>query len=177
VAYAASDSALLGGIPASDTATMQKYFDDAADEMDATLGFLYETPITKTHEGGSLPRPVVLILARINRFLASGRYIMAVASAGEDGQVNAYGYSLVKEAQTALNSIAQGEVELDAVRLPNPGSSRRTPRVANAEDESNVDAFYDAFTGFWPSQKKGMIFDPNFPKNIGQREAEWIRGW
>ena len=177
MAYATSDSALLGGIPATDPDTLSKYFDDAADEIDATLGFVYETPITNSADGGSLPRPVQLILARINRFLASGRYIMAVAAGGEDNTVNAYGWSLIKEAQAALASLASGATELDAVRLPNPGDQRKNPAIANAEDGSNVDAFYDSFTGFWPSQKKGMIFDPNFPKNVGEREAEWIRGW
>jgi len=177
VAYATSDSALLGGVPVVDPTDLDKYFEDAADEIDATLGFVYETPITKSAAGGALPRPVELILARINRFLASGRYIMAVASAGEQGTVHAYGWSLIKEAQGALAALAAGANELDAVRLPNPGAQRKNPAINNAEEQSNVDAFYDAFTGFWPGQKKGMIFDPNFPKNIGEREAEWVRGW
>lgn len=177
MAYASPDSALLGSIPVVNPDDLTKYFDDAADEIDAALGFHYETPITKAADGNALPRPVELILARINRFLASGRYIMAVASGGEEGSVHAYGWSLIKEAQSALASIASGVNELDAIRLPNKGAARRTPGIVNAEDGSNVDAFYDSFTGFWPSQKKGMIFDPNFPKNIGEREAEWIRGW
>ena len=174
MAYAEPDSALLGGVPGNPD-DLQKYFDDAADEIDATLGFVYETPITRSAEGGSLPRPVELILARINRFLASGRYIMAVASAGEEGNVHAYGWSLVKEAQAALTGLASGANELDAIRLPNPGTGRRRPAIANAEAQSNVDAFYGAFTG--NQANPGMMFDPTFPSNLAAQEAERLRGW
>jgi hypothetical protein len=177
VAYASPESALLGGVPLVNPDDLTKFFDDAADEIDATLGFIYETPVTKSAKGGPLPRPVELILARINRFLASGRYIMAVASAGEEGNVHAYGWSLVKEAQAALAGLASGANELDAVRLPNPGAGRRAPAIANKEEASNVDTFYDAFTGQTYGQRSGMMIDPAFPRTIGEREAEWTRGW
>lgn len=175
MSYATPDSGLLGGIPVGAGTDLKSYFDDAADEIDAAIGFIYKTPVTTGADGGSLPRPVSLILKRINRYLASGRYIMAVASGGEDNGLHAYGLSLVKEATQALTGIASGANELTAERIPDPNEARRTPAIQNAEAQSNVDAFYGAFTQ--GSSQQGMIFDPNFPRDLIQRESEWTRGW
>lgn len=173
--YAQPDSGLLGGIPVGAGTSLQSYFDDAADEIDAAIGFTYKTPVATGGDGGPLPRPVTLILKRINRYLASGRYIMAVASGGEDNGLHAYGLSLVREAQAALGRIAEGDNVIDAERIIDKDKERLAPKIQNAEAKSNVDAYYDAFT--WASTEDGMIFDPNFPRSLGAREAEWTRGW
>jgi hypothetical protein len=173
--YAPVESGLLGGIPVAVGTNLQAYFDDAADEIDAAIGLVYETPVTVAADGGSLPRPVSLILKRINRYLASGRYIMAVASAGEDSGVHAYGMSLVREAQAALAQIAEGGNELDAKRHNNPDQARRAPGILNKDSRSNVDDFYDAYTSNQPN--KGQMFDPFFPRTLVERETEYLRGW
>lgn len=161
--YATPDSGLLGGIPVADPNQLSAYFQDAADEIDAAIGILYETPVTKSGGGGPLPRRVTLLLARINRYLASGRYILAVAAAGEDSGLHAYGRSLVADASAALKNIVTGSSELDALRIPDPGLGRRGPRLVNAESKSNVDEFYKNMTGGF-LHEDGMVFAPT-PEN------------
>lgn len=170
--YATPDSGLLGGIPVADPSQLDAYFQDAADEIDAAIGFMYQTPVTRGAGGGVLPRPTGLVLARINRYLASGRYILAVAAAGEDSGLHAYGRSLVSDASTALKNIVSGANELDALRIPNEGAERRGPRVVNAESKSNVDAFYANMTGGDPTHEPGMVFSPT-PLNPWEASRGW----
>ena len=170
--YAEAESGLLGGIPVADQTQLTAYFQDAADEIDAAIGLIYQTPVTKSANGGVLPRPVQLTLARINRYLASGRYILAVAAAGEDSGLHAYGRSLVADASAALKNIVNGSVDLDALRIPNEGAERQGPRIANAEPRSNVDAFYENMTSGSFVHEDGMIFSPT-PEN----PWEQVRGY
>lgn len=150
---------LTGPIPLPRSLDPEKYVQDASDEIDTQLGFVYEVPIVAT-EGVTLPRPVTLLLKRINNLIASGRVIMAAAGATQDSDVNAYGRSLVAEGQAALASIAKGIIVLEgAKRLPDEGQETVGPRISNAEVASNVDAFYGYNTG-----ADGMIFDSSFPR-------------
>lgn len=151
---------LTGPIPLPRSLDPEKYVQDAADEIDTQLGFVYETPIAPEEGSSALPKPVSLLLKRINNLIASGRVIMAAAGPTQDSAVNAYGRSLVTEGQAALASIARGAIVLEgAKRLPDEGLETTGPRISNAEVGSNVDAFYGAYT-----PPGGMMFDTSFPR-------------
>lgn len=143
VAYSEVADLLTGKIPTPSSLDPQKYVDDATDEIDSKIGLIYKTPID-LGEFSDVPRPVRLLLKRINNFLASGRLILAVASPQEQANLHAYGWSLVREATAALDSIASGEVTIDgAERLTDDTVAITAPLISNVDSESNVEAFYD----------------------------------
>lgn len=159
VAYCETVDLLIGDIPVSGALDPAKYVQDAADEMDSKIGFVYETPID-VDPSSSTPRPVILLLKRINAHLASGRLILAATIPAEGDRLNAYGRTLVRESEEAIEAIASGEIILDGVprgtmTLP----YKAVPLIANGDAESIVDAFYDRVvnpnyqypsTSFWP---------------------------
>lgn len=154
--YSQSGDMLLGEIPPSSTTSTDKYVQDAADEIDSKLGFRYVTPLVLTNA----PRPVQLLVKRISNLLASGRYVLAVASPQEQPQLHAYGLSLVREATDALDKIATGEIELPGVELmPTTDQPTTAPMIANKDDESSVDAFYDRVAN--PNYYYPYPHDPN----------------
>lgn len=167
VAYAEADTLLLGGIPAHDDTELQKFVDDAADEIDSILGVIFETPISKRPDGLPLDRPASLTLVRINRYLASGRYILARAASGEEDGLHTYGSRLVREALDALRDIASGKVNFLARKLPDLTAVNKGPRIANTEERSNVDAFYEAQTG-----SDRMMYGTPSPYRLGRLESE-----
>lgn len=144
MAYSSDSDLLIGNIPLPGYISPTKIVDDAADEIDSQLGFIYVTPIS-AYEGGPLTRPARLLLKRINNNLASGRLILQLASSDENRQVHAYGWQLIEEATAALKCIREGEVVLEgAERLPNAVTEAVTvPLIANVDSESSVEAFYD----------------------------------
>lgn len=122
-----------------------KVVQEAADEMDSRLGFLYKLPLRPPAGALALPDYQVLLLKQINNKLASGRLIMQVAIAGEDRSLHAYGLRLVTEATNDLMLLANGEVSLSAVRQPvTEGVPDRTPAIFNHDEESAVDMFESA---------------------------------
>jgi len=144
VAYSAVEDLLTGNVPTPQYLSPQKYVDDAADEIDSKIGFLYTTPINIS-TGTDVPRPACLLLKRINNFLASGRLLLAAAAGQEDSQLHAYGWSLVQEATAALNQIASGEIPIDGAEKIDTGDLAVVTAVIinNLDAESNVEAFYD----------------------------------
>lgn len=152
--YADPDMRLVGNIPARAELELAGFYDDAADEIDAILGSEFDTPVTVAQDGTSLPRTVSLILRRVNRFLATGRYILAVTAGGEDTQLQAYGASLIREALTALQQILSGTISINAKRLSGDASRvGRQPAVSNTDAASQVDTFYNNFTPVWEPQQ------------------------
>jgi hypothetical protein len=144
MAYSATTDLLNGNIPLPSYVNTQKYVDDAADEIDSKIGFIYQTPIDVT-TNSLVPRPARLLLKRINNFLATGRILMAVDAGGEEVQVHAYAASLIRDANAALDMIVSGDVIIEgAVRLDTGDAAQVTAIIVNNLDpESNVEAFYD----------------------------------
>lgn len=167
MAYAEPDTLLLGGIPARNEVELLQFVNDAADEIDSILGGVFETPVTDRADGLPLDRPALLTLTRINRYLASGRYILAVGASGEDDSLHSYGNRLVREALDALRDIVNGKVLFDARRLPDPNAQYKGPSIIHAEAESNVEAFYSAYTG-----SDRMMFGTPPSYGIGRLETE-----
>ena len=144
MAYCEVVDLLIGDLPTSAALSPQKYVDDAADEIDSKIGFVYETPID-TAAGGSTPRPVVLLLKRLNAHLATGRMILAATIIAEDERLNAYGARMVADAELAISQIATGAMVLDGA-IPsglNALPAAHIPMILNKDSESAVDAFYD----------------------------------
>ncbi len=143
-AYSAVEDLLTGNIPTPVYLDSQKFVNDAADEIDSKIGFLYVTPIDIGDT--DIPRPARLLLKRINNFLASGRLILAAAAGQEDSQLHAYGWSLIQEATAAVNQIAMGEIPIEgAVKVDADTDTAAVTAVIinNLDPESNVEAFYN----------------------------------
>ena len=144
MAYCEIVDLLIGDLPTSLALSPQKYVNDAADEIDSKIGFVYETPIP-VDTFDPTPRPVVLLLKRLNAHLATGRMILAATIIAEDEQLNAYGKRMVEDAELTLVHISTGQLLLDGVltsglsALPAP----HVPMIMNKDTESAVDAFYD----------------------------------
>lgn len=145
MAYSEEADLLLGDLILSPTLDKQKFIDEAADEINAKLGWLYvlplapvgADPVTAT-SWEDLATHEVLTLKTINNRLASGRLILTLDIAGEGTQLHAYGWYLVREALSDLMAIANGQVDLNAIRV-NPvesGYADRTPGITNEDDES-----------------------------------------
>lgn len=144
MAYCTVGDLLIGSIPLPTYMDANKLIEDAANEIDSKIGWLYDTPIDVS-TGGPLVRPARLMLLRINAALASGRIILAVASPEEKSNLHSYGWSLIREANGAINVIADGTVPLEGATLINPVEVEHepVPLIDNLDSESQVEAFYD----------------------------------
>lgn len=143
MAYCQTTDLLTGNIPTPAYMSPQKFVDDAADEIDSKIGFVYETPVDIS-DVSPVVRPARLLLKRINVFLATGRLLMAAASAGEDVSLHAYAKKMVDDATTALDAIFAGDLVIEGATLLNPASEDATkaPMWSNPDIESAVDSFY-----------------------------------
>jgi phage gp36-like protein len=145
VAYCTVEDLLIGDIPTSDVLSPTKYVNDAADEIDSKIGFRYDTPIPVAGSS-STPRPVVLLLKRLNSHLASGRLILAATILSEDTELNAYGKALVEESMQVIDALALGKVVLGGVDPVDASIMPVIPPkvlIANHDATSAVDDFYD----------------------------------
>ncbi len=167
--YSEVEDLLLGELQQPENSNCSKYVQDATDEIDSKLGFIYVTPITVDPNEF---RATVLLLKRINNWLASGRLILANAASREDQYLNAYGKSLVVEATEALNALTSGTMPLPGATPLNPDDSQATgPIINNLDVQSNVESFYDFVTDPYPSQYWPEAYPPGtiFPGSQGGR--------
>lgn len=163
-AYCLVTDLLTGNIPVPANLSPQKFVDDAADEIDSKIGFVYETPIDVT-TGSTVPRPARLLLKRVNVHLATGRLLLAAAAGQEDSQLHAYGWSLIKEATAALEQIANGSIPITGAELlPSADGVVTAIIVDNLDPESSVEAFYDrianpnySYTGYYLTPNSGGL--------------------
>ena len=141
--YSETSDLLTGSMNVPASLDAQKYVDDASDEIDSVIGFRYTTPIDMSNSSLVI-RPARLLLKRVANFLATGRLIMAAAVTQEDKQLNAYGASLVAQAQAILTQIAAGDIVLPGAEEGSDSPPIQSgPLIYNKDAESNVDAFYD----------------------------------
>lgn len=130
-------------LPASISA--QAYVNAAADEIDASIGFRYETPIS-LDENVAVNRPVMLLLKTVNAWLATGRILLTMSRTSEDSSLDALGNYYVKGALARINQIAGGDIVLvNAVQITQGASTFKGPTIVNGDSESLVDAFYSNF--------------------------------
>lgn len=139
--YCLKQDLLTGDIPLPSYVSPEKFIQDAADEIDSQIGFLYVTPVDIS-DAGTTSRPVRLLLKRLNSWIATGRLLMAANAAG--GEIHNYGSRLVREATASVNAIEKGQLVLEgAEKSPLSGDEQvGAPQWANVDSESNVEAFY-----------------------------------
>lgn len=140
MAYSEESDLLLGDLMISARFDKKKFVDDAADEINSKLGFIYTLPLAGPGEPSTpLPAHELLLLKGINNKLASGRLILTQAVAAEQQSLHAYGLRLVTEAMNDLMLIANGVVDLTAVKK-NLGDAVRdnAPSIHNHDAESAV---------------------------------------
>ena len=148
MSYCTTADLLLGDISTSTALDPAKYVNDAADEIDSKIGFRYQTPVANT-----APRPVLLLLKRLNAHLATGRLILAATISANQEELNAYGASLVNDAMLTLTAIAEGEMPLPGTTVNpdiptvDPDDPSLLPILhSNLDPVSQVEAFYAGVT-------------------------------
>lgn len=171
MAYSTTQDLLTGDLRLPDYISAQKFVDDAADEIDSRIGFMYATPVNIPNLL-AVPRlrPVALLLKRLNTFLASGRLIMATDVSGEKGRVHNYGLTLVRDANLALDNIVAGKVPLNIPPAdPDSPFASTGPSQYNKDPESNVDAFYDRIAAPLPFAERDAVPEVFLERFFGER--------
>lgn len=140
-AYCKVTDLLVGDLELSARVDPQAFVDNASDEINSKLGYLYVVPI----DTNAVPNFIALRLKSINAKIATGRLIMAITSGGEDDTVNAYGLALYKEGTMDLACIVSGREELTGATAAATDTSTdgNAPSILVADAQSGVDAFYD----------------------------------
>lgn len=134
---------LYGNIPAP--SNIGEFVNAAAEEIDSRLGLQYVTPVVLDINNPK-QRPAVLLLKRINSWLAAGRSILALDAGGEDDQIHQYGKSLVDQSLMALDQIVDGTILLPGADPVTPDEQRVTGPIASfADDASLVESYGDTF--------------------------------
>lgn len=143
MSYSTEEDLLLGDMVISPSLDRQKFINDASDEIDSKLGWLYELPLRAVSPATELPGYQLLTLKGINNKLASGRLILTLDISGEGTTLHAYGWQLIREAREELMVLANGEAALAAVRTgPDPTiGSDKIPAIRNYDEESLLTAY------------------------------------
>lgn len=137
-----------------------KYITSAAEEMDSRIGLLYETPIEIDDADQEKYRATITFLRSINTRLASGRILMAAASALELTTVHAYARNLVEGALADLKLIEDRKYILQGAKEnTNPPEAYVSSRAYsyNQDPVSAVDAFYAVVDPAYGDPKKASF--------------------
>lgn len=145
-AYCATEDLRVGDIPAPMGRTAEQYIKGAAEEIDAALGHLYVTPFV-IDDTEPKNRPTILFLKKVNWLLASARYVLDAAVAGEQATLNAYGLGMLKEATAMLKTVIGEELVLTGAEMidnsdPDAQKPFTGPAIFNEDPESLVQGFY-----------------------------------
>lgn len=144
VTYCNAGDLLIGDIELSSMLSEESFVRDAAQEMDARLGFVYILPIV------GIPAHAQTLLKQINARLASGRLLMSIAAPAEDNSVHRYGEWLIKQAYDDLYAICNGSIILGSATLA-PDPTPNSASIVNYDEESAFDQFYNTTMGNTPS--------------------------
>lgn len=141
--YSESSDLLIGNVPLPPYINADTYIQNASDEIDAVIGTMYVTPVQIADSPDT--RSSRLILKKACNMLASGRIIMAMDAGGQDSDLHKYGRYLVSEAEKIVQAIMAGSMYLNGATPLNSASAGTAPVIVNADDKSQVDAFYDNY--------------------------------
>jgi hypothetical protein len=143
-AYCATEDLRTGDIAVPSYTSKEQYIKNAAEEIDAAVGHLYVTPFA-IDETVPANRPSVLFLKKLNWLLASGRFVLDVAAAGEMDNLHAYGKRMLDEAAAMLKYLTSEELVLvGATKIESDDEQKgfTGPMIHNEDPESLVEAFY-----------------------------------
>lgn len=131
-----------GDIRVPSYTSREQYIQNAAEEIEIALGHLYVTPFTISDIPAN--RPTIKFLKKVNWLLASGRFILDVAAAGEQDNLHAYGKRMLDEAMVMLADAVSGKITLDGMTpIPRTDDTDwRGPHIHNEDAESLVESFY-----------------------------------
>lgn len=142
VPYCEEKDLLLGDMQVPRTVSKAEWIQSAADEMDAWIGQVYVIPIP-LDPMDSAHQADILLLKKINQFLATGRIIVASNAAHQDNRLHAYGQQLIDDARQELARITAGRTLLEAAEPLVQVEMRKSPLLITHRDETSyVDAFY-----------------------------------
>jgi hypothetical protein len=162
--YSDVDDLLIGATALPKGMEPQKYVDDAANEIDSKIGFIYVTPVDIS-ETSTTKRPVRLLLKRLNNHLATGRLITALSSNSQRTDLQPYGASLIREVLAVLDRIESGDLILAGAELVAPEGDEELPTsgplIFNVDAESNVEAFYDRIANPYYCYTPWELHTPN----------------
>lgn len=122
------------------------YVTSAAEEIDAALGHIYETPFEVVPPATQMTRPAILLLKKLNWLIASGRLVLDLAAAGESQEIHAYGKRMLDEGLLILKQLTDGDVKLVGAPLIGEDTDEvqvTGPMILNEDSESLVQSFYD----------------------------------
>lgn len=142
MAYCETTDLLLGDMTLSESVDPQAFVDNASDEIDSKIGYLYVVPIQQT----AVPNFIWTKLKNINAKLATARLILAVNVGGEEDAMHAYGVGLLSEAKAELECIKSGSDPLigaTPVGTSGGDGNGNAPTLLQTDRVSGVDAFYD----------------------------------
>lgn len=142
-AYCAVEDMRTGDIALPSGTSREQYVKAAAEEIDAALGHLYVTPF---QIDAQVPknRPTILFLKKLNWLLASGRFVLDVAAAGEMDNLHALGKRYLDEALAMLKVVTSGDLILTgATKIESDGENKASgPIIINEDPVSLVEDFY-----------------------------------
>lgn len=138
--YCADANLLIGDVALKDRDTVvQKHIDGAAETIEAKIGVAYVTPIVSS----SVSRSGWLLLKRICVYLASGTLLMETDQAGEGTKVHDYALYLLQQADSALEAIVSGDINLrPSIENEVPDGPQGKVLVNNLDPYSQVESFY-----------------------------------
>lgn len=140
-AYCATEDMRTGDIALPSGTSREQYVKAAAEEIDAALGHLYVTPFVI--EETPVNRPTILFLKKLNWLLASGRFVLDVAAAGEQDNLHALGKRYLDEALVMLKVVTSGDLMLTGAEKIDSGEHRASgPIILNEDPFSLVESFY-----------------------------------
>lgn len=143
-AYCVASDLMLGplGVEGDETPrwlNVEKEIEKAAGEIDSVLGRVYKLPLVLPE--GSADQQM---LNKLNRFIASGRILMAAASAQEADSVHQYARYLISSAEKALQGFVDGTLFLDN-QTPSSSATQdypSGPEIFLSDEGSFVKSFY-----------------------------------
>lgn len=128
MAWATTDDLFVGTLNTSGI-DLQKYLDDAEQEMLVCLSKIYVVPLPT--DLGALAATFKFIQQR----LASGRLILDIAISTENTELNAYGAMLIKEGQNELYKIGYSVELTTATKVGNQGANM-APSISGHDTNS-----------------------------------------
>lgn len=138
--YCAPEDVFLGDLDVPRYTSVEEWVQRAADEINATIGQVYRLPLD-LNTANPANAADLLLLKKINSYLATGRIILSSAAGGEDNQIHAYGKHLIDAALRELALIRNGSSVIEAgVQIDS--SKTRGPLISNRDAVSYVDEFF-----------------------------------
>lgn len=147
MAYCRVSDIDLGSLELPRGFSTQTAVDRASDDIDAVVGRFYRLPL-RWSETDPRHKPYVLLLKKLNIYLATGDLIFRAAGARQDDSLNSYALWYLNRAKDMLKQIEQGKITFpDQAEIEAPEGEFNGPILVNKDSRSRVEAFYSSAPG------------------------------